>query len=133
MTDRMANTLRLVGPVQGISIAHVQAMGPEDAAVLSLVRAVRRDHDITTRHHLATLYARLDRHDSAILVLPDHVRAFDSDHRAVARCDRLAAVQPDDPQAALAGHLHEMPVGRDPRWVLLLRFDHQTAARRLEL
>src|SRR5436190_20854117 len=108
-------------------------MRSEDATVLPLVRAVWRDHDVTTRHHLATLYSRLDRHDSAVRVLPDHVGSLDSDPRAVARRDLLATVQTNDPEPLLAGHLHEVPVGRDPGWVLLLGFDHQTTARCLEL
>src|SRR5690242_6599861 len=108
-------------------------MRSKDPAILALVSAVWRDHDVTTRDDLATLYSGLDRHDSAVLVLPDHVRPFDGDRRAIARRDPLAPVQPNDSQPALARHLHEVPVGWNPGWVLLLRFDHQTAARSLEL
>src|SRR4051812_27658886 len=81
VTDRVANALRLVGPVQRVSIAHVEPMGSQHPAILPLIRAVRRDHDITTRDYLATLYPRLDRYDAAVRVLADHVGPLDGDRR----------------------------------------------------
>src|ERR1700730_3210164 len=133
MADRAANTGRVIGAVDAVAVPHLEAMGTQDAFVLALIRAEGRDDDVPPRHDLPTLHRGSDRLLVSLLVPADHVGTADRDLRPVIGRNRLSTVQPHDAEPALSGLLHEMPVGRDPGGILLLRVHDEPTPRRLEL
>src|ERR1700676_2463545 len=61
VAGRTANTGRIVGAVDAVTVAHVEPVSAQHAFVLALVRAVRRDDDVAASNDLAPLDRGADR------------------------------------------------------------------------
>src|SRR5438045_2166263 len=84
VTRRLADALRLVGPVDAIAIAHLQAVGAEYALVLPLVGAVGRNYDVAVCRDLMPLASATQRRHSAVRIPSDDVCAVHLDRAAIA-------------------------------------------------
>src|SRR5688500_9106162 len=131
MADGLADRLGLVRPVNCVAVAHLEAACPEHSHVAAGGRSERRNDDIAAADYLASFGAATERHRSTIGVALDDFSAAHADD-AVARGDRLARGELDHSESTLVRQLDEVPVGRNPRWILFLRLYTQAAARRLE-
>src|SRR6476661_4768696 len=133
VADRSANRLRFVGAVQRIAVSEDEPMGAQYALELALVRAEGRDQKVAAGNDLAPLLSLSDRRLTAIRISADDIGSGNRDLRSVPRRHRLAPIEAHDAEPALPRLFHEVPIGWDPRRILLLGLHDQPAPRRLEL
>ena len=131
VTDRSANGRWIVRAVKCVAIAQIEAESAEDAFVLTLPRAVRRDDDVPIGYDLLA-FRRLERLCAAIGRSFHDVGSVDRDLATIGEGYVLPAIQVDQAEAALLRLLDEVPIRGDPFRLLLLGFHDEPPAWCLE-
>src|SRR6185369_2292702 len=112
----------MISPVDSISIAELEPARPHHSHVSACAGAVGRYDDVAASDDLLALDSGTERDSLPVAVAPDDFAALRGDD-AVAGLDGLARVQMNDSESLLVGHLDVMPVGWNPRRVLIFSFD----------
>src|SRR5690242_7215364 len=74
VTHGVSDRCRIVGAVQCVTVAEIEAMVAEHTVVATLMRAVRRNDNVSTDDDLAT-FGDIERHEPTIRILLHDIAA----------------------------------------------------------
>src|SRR5688572_7536187 len=127
MAHGLADSLRLVGSVNRVAIAHLQATSSQYSEIATGGGAERRNDDVATADDLAAFFTAPQRDCPPITIALDDFSVPDGDH-TVSGWNRLPGAELDDAESALVRQLDEMPVRWDPCGILFLGLNSSLAA-----
>src|SRR2546423_6603184 len=121
----------MIGAVDSVAIAELQAARSHHAHISAGGSAVWRDDDVPVYDDLLSFNAPAQRYRAAVVVALDDFAILSGEH-SISGGNGLARIQVDDTQTFLVRLLDVVPLGRYPRGILVLGFHREAAARRLE-
>src|ERR1700716_3735120 len=121
----------MIGHRNSVAVAERQAPRSQHTHVPPRCSAVWRNDDVPVHDNLLAFDAAPQRHSAAIAVTFHYFPVLGSDDSVTGR-HRLTLVEMHDPESLFVRLLDIVPVGRNPRRILILLFSREAPSRCLE-
>src|SRR4051812_22742029 len=124
--------LRRVRSVNSVAVAKLESPRTENTHVPPGSGSVWRNDNVAVGDDLMTFLALAKGNSLTIAVALHDLTVLRRHNSTVPRRNRLTRTQVHQAESFLVCHLDVMPVGRNPRGILILSFDDEASTRRLE-
>src|SRR5450759_112338 len=131
MTHGLPDRFGLIGPVDSVAVAELETARSQHSHVPAGGGAVRRNDDVPIHDDLLSFDAPTQRHGIAIVVTL-HDFAILSGEDSITSRNLLTLIEVHDSQSLLVRLLDVVPVGWNPRRILILALHGEPATRRFE-